>query len=419
MSYVNAYEIPADFEMVMGPAETPWDIHMQQYNCSIIRNGDGEYFVYNPFFEMKYQEKMYKITSDFDFKMIVKARYYQFAAVVELKKNLRGYGNHAGIFKKYLRNLLVLPTGAGKTLTSLLVFADPDIREILTGSRDKKVKILFVAHRHRLLKQAVDTYEQSDWVEIRTMMASANCNAAAFEEAWDITIIDEAHHEAMKSIQVQLEFLIEKPILLLTATPIRKDGLMIKADKQISTLNREDAEKYGFLARAGVYSVIDYDLENKTTLVKRILEEFADTMGQTIIFTQYTKDVEALENFIRYLGFSAIGITGKMSEKETDNVLEAFSNKEVQFVINCTKLDEGIDVSGVETVLVGRNYNSYNQLNQVIGRVVRPDCPATVWQLVNPFKENLDATKIVHSPTFHRVYEYVNNAWEYDDLKAA
>lgn len=415
----TVFELPAGFEFVLEPALPSKQPELREFGMAIIKDSEGNLFAYNPLLKVKFGTEMYPVDEDFDFDLITVARYYQYQAVQELKKNLLGYDNHAGVFKKYLRNLLVLPTGAGKTLASLLVFSDPEIREILTGSRTQVVKVLFVAHRNRLLTQAVETYARSKWVEIHTQMAKTNYDKTFIDLGWDITIIDEAHHEAMKSIQVQLEHLVNKPILLLTATPIRKDGMLIKADKEIRTLTREDAEAYGFLARAGVYSVVDYDLVSKTDLVKDILSEFGEDMGQTIIFTQYRKDVEQIVAHLSLMGLSAVGIGSNTQKADEEAVLSAFSSKDIQFIVNCTKLDEGVDVSGVETVLIGRNYGSYNQINQVVGRVVRPDCPATVWQLVNPFRENLDATSILHRPMFHRVYEYVNGDWEYDDLKVS
>lgn len=46
--------------------------------------------------------------------------------------------------------ILVLPTGAGKTLTA--------VRWLLQNAIDKKRKVLWIAHRHLLLEQAADSF---------------------------------------------------------------------------------------------------------------------------------------------------------------------------------------------------------------------------------------------------------------------
>ncbi len=51
------------------------------------------------------------------------------------------------------KGLLVLPTGGGKTLTA--------VHWMLKNFIDKGQKVLWIAHRHELLNQALDTVKNS------------------------------------------------------------------------------------------------------------------------------------------------------------------------------------------------------------------------------------------------------------------
>ena len=71
-------------------------------------------------------------------------RWYQLAA-----RNMTNDALRAG----ETRILVVLPTGAGKTITVAATMGGAEIREVL-GIKDRNIRVLFVAHKHRLLTQA-------------------------------------------------------------------------------------------------------------------------------------------------------------------------------------------------------------------------------------------------------------------------
>jgi len=93
-------------------------------------------------------------------------------------------------------------------------------------------------------------------------------------------------------------------------------------------------------------------------------------------------------------------------------LLDQFSEGAVQFIVNCNKINEGVDVKGCTDVLLGRQFGSYAQLNQVIGRAARPDSPCNVWELINPLSaRNLDTTVVVGTPEFHRLVGKEGGQW--------
>lgn len=215
----------------------------------------------------------------------------------------------------------------------------------------------------------------------------------------------------MSTIQYHLDKLGDKPIIGLTATPDRADGCLIKFDIIVNPISREQAVAEGYLAPTHIHTFVDVPSKEKTVVLTDILENYAHEMGQTMVFVKTKKEVSAITNVLTTLGYDAVGVL-TMSEKELNTTLERFSAGEVQFIVNCNKINEGVDVKGCTDVLLGRQFGSYPQLNQVIGRAARPDSECNVWELINPLSgRNLDTTVVVGTPESHRLVSKEGGEW--------
>jgi superfamily II DNA or RNA helicase len=329
-------------------------------------------------------------------------RWYQIAARNQVEQALEDG-------KK--RILVVLPTGAGKTLTSGMIFNSARVRKALNVPADRPLRLMFIAHKHRLLSQAETTYAAAEGVQIIIQSAFSDIPQKLLDEGWDITCIDEAHHEAMMSIQYQLEKIGDMPIIGLTATPDRADGCLIKFEEIVAPISREQAVAEGYLAATQLYSFVDAPEKDKTRILKDMFDSYAEHMGQTMVFVRTKREVGIIAEYLRDLGYSAIAILSQ-TERELDRILNDFSQGKYQFIVNCNKINEGVDVGGCESVVLGRQFGSYPQLNQVIGRAARPDCDCRVWELINPLSGyNLDTTVIVGTPELHKLVYRKNGKW--------
>lgn len=309
------------------------------------------------------------------------------------------------------RILVVLPTGAGKTITSGLIFSSQEVRAALGVKENEKLRLLFIAHKHRLLTQAEQAYADAAGVEFIQQSAFSDIPDEVLAAGWHMTCIDEAHHEAMMTIQYQLEKIGDYPILGLTATPDRADGCLIKFEEIVNPISREQAVEEGWLAETFLHSFVDTPAKYKTEIVSDIIRNFGHQMGQTMIFMRTKKEVAEITELLVDLGYAAIAIVNQ-SEHELDRLLNEFSDGNVQFVVNCNKINEGVDVKGCTDVLLGRQFGSYPQLNQVIGRAARPDSDCNVWELINPLSgRNLDTTVVVGTPKMHRLVHKVRGDW--------
>ena len=204
----------------------------------------------------------------------------------------------------------------------------------------------------------------------------------------------------------------DKPIIGLTATPDRADGMLIKFEEIIHPLSREDAVNEGYLAPTYLNSVIDTPARNKVPALMRLFSEYGHEMEQTMVFVRTIAEVEAVTAYLNEIGYNARSII-RQSDAEVDSLLDDFSAKRFQFVVNCNKINEGVDVKYCSTVVLGRQFGSYPQLNQVIGRAARPDSPCNVWELINPLSGyNLDTTVVVGTPERHRLISTVRGQYE-------
>lgn len=327
------------------------------------------------------------------------ARWFQIAALHAVEQEL-----HNGTD----RILVVLPTGAGKTITSGLIFSSLEVRKALKIKGSRKLNLLFIAHKHRLLSQAETAYAAANNVNLILQSAFS---PVPDDVEWDIACIDEAHHEAMMTIQYQLDNLGNKPIIGLTATPDRADGMIIKFGAIINPITREQAVEEGFLAPTFLNTIVDTPAKDKVPVTKMVIDEYGNEFGQTMMFFKTKREVREVTQYLKSLGYKATAILDQ-TEKQLDILLEEFSAGKVQFLLNCNKINEGVDVKGCTDVFLGRQFGSYPQLNQVIGRAARPDSDCNVWELINPISgRNLDTTVVVGTPERHRLISKKRGKW--------
>ncbi len=332
------------------------------------------------------------------------------------------------------RVLVVAPTGSGKTLTNGTILLSDRVRRAL-GKPGMPLRVLFVSHAHRLLTQAERAYEEElgfrtvteknakssyMWANAAERLSGVPSHTtevfyqSAFSSIpdnleFDLVVIDETHHESMTTIQMKLDVLGGHPFLGLTATPDRPDHCLLKFDKTVCPLTRQQAVDEGYLAPAHLHDFVD--LTHSTKFYQSVLENYAPQMGQTIIFARTKVEVAIYNTLLTNLGYNSVALLDQRPA-EIDKVLDRFSAGEHQFIINCARLREGVDVKGCTDVVLFRQFGSLVALNQVIGRASRPDSDCNVWSMVDPLStRNHDATAIVGIPETRRLISYERGHW--------
>lgn len=296
-------------------------------------------------------------------------------------------------------NLIVQPTGSGKTITIACSLGSDMIKQAL-GVSGRPLRIVFIAHLHRLLTQAERTFAEDNSVDLRLHTPHTDIPDGDFE--WcDAIVMDEAHHEAMMSVQLQLSKMIHKPLIGLTATPDRADGMVIKFENIIEPCTREEAVAEGWLAETSLWSFVDTSGRDKTSIVKQIVNQYHGIMGGTLVFMRTKNEARVICAHIADLGYRVVFLDTQTPD-EMNTILDDFSRGEYDFIINCNRLGEGVDVTGCVSVILGKTVGSYPLLNQVVGRAARPDSDCQIFELVNPLSgRNLDTSVVVGTPTSH------------------
>lgn len=218
------------------------------------------------------------------------------------------------------------------------------------------------------------------------------------EDAYDLVIVDEAHHAMAGVFQTCLKALKPKYLLGMTATPWRGDGLSLSELfgpplKQVSLV---DGMTMGFLAEVdyhlfndninweeiakitgGSYSIRDLNrrlfLPQRDDAVVDTLMKFASHAEQpkVIIFCPSIDHSEKLSSTLSMTGkFICKNLSG-LDKFERNKILMEFAAGKINAVSAVDVLNEGIDVPDVNTIVFLRATHSRRIFVQQLGRGLR------------------------------------------------
>jgi superfamily II DNA or RNA helicase len=317
------------------------------------------------------------------------------------------------------RNLLVAATGTGKTVMAAMDYLR--LRSALPRAR-----LLFVAHRQEILRQAQATFCQALrdpsfgelWVDretpsrfdhvfasIQSLSANGLANLAA--DHFDIVIVDEFHHAAASSYRLLLGQIRPRELLGLTATPERTDGLSVLeyfGDRIAAELRLWDAIEQRRLcpfSYFGIYDDIDlsevhwhrgrgYDVQGLTNVLT------ADDARARFVLQELNKVVVDVHR-IRALGFcvsvthaqfmarifnqhglpsKAIWADSNIAERE--QALRDLQTGKIRVLFSVDLFNEGVDLPAVDTLLMLRPTESATLFLQQLGRGLRLDASKSV-----------------------------------------
>lgn len=331
-------------------------------------------------------------------------RYYQTGAAEKVAQYLK---------KGFNRILVKGPTGCGKTFTSKMVAISEEIREHLGLVEGEKMRILYIAGKNRLLRQAIEEFnDTSDVVEIVPQSAFSAIPDDVMKKGWTITMIDECHHEPMGSIQKILGDLIQRPIVGLTADDERGDGLLLKFDTVVTAITNRDAAERGFIEKTGINTIVDTGTQDKTEITCDLLKKYNTHMGNSIIFLRTQSEVRKVYRYAKHtLKLDVEFLETGCSEADLDEKLDNLASGKTQFLINCQKVGEGVDTQNVTDVLLMRSFNSAAEMRQYVGRSTRPDSPSTAWELCNPFIDSHNVSEIAGAVKYQRLLSIKDGAW--------
>ena len=301
----------------------------------------------------------------------------------------------------FLRTLLVLPTGCGKTIVFSKIVEDM----VRSGRR-----CLILAHRGELLDQAADKLLQTTGLRCSVEKAEETCLDSWYRvtvgsiqslmrekrlgqfpaDYFDVIVVDEAHHALSDGYQRVLTYFDEARVLGVTATPDRGDmrnlGQYFEHLAYEYTLPR--AIKDGYLcpikavtipltldlSHVGVQAG-DFKNSDIDTTLDPYLHQIAEEMRtycenrKTVVFLPLVRTSQKFCRLLNVQGFRAAEVHGTSLDRA--EVLKAFDEGKYNVLCNSMLLTEGWDCPSVDCVVVLRPTKVRSLYSQMVGRGTR------------------------------------------------
>lgn len=347
--------------------------------------------------KMNYDEAHKRVNSLNLFKDIeeIKPNYMQKKALESLKSFRKNGENKA---------LVIASTGSGKTYMSAF-----DVEEFNGKS------FLFLVHREEILYSAKETFinmklvkeeetsiftgnkkEYTDYMFSTVQTMSKYCEIFEKDD-FDYIIIDEAHHVTSKSYQNIIQHFKPKFLLGMTATPERGDGgdiFDVFDDNIALDLRLRDALAHDLVAPFHYFGIDDITVDYGSVSLDKISEmskllkinkrvefiieklNFYGWDGEKLKGLGFCIDINhavyMAEEFTKR-GIPSIALTGKdKPDKRRDSIKKLQDESDpLEMIFTVDIFNEGIDIPGINVVLMLRPTNSPIIFVQQLGRGLR------------------------------------------------
>ncbi len=316
--------------------------------------------------------------------------------------------------RNFHRNLVVAATGTGKTMLAAFDYA----RQI--GSDGVRPRLLFVAHRGELLKQALESFRQvmrdysfgellrggghepSSHDHLFATIQSVRSRGLVEQhppDFWRYVVVDEFHHAAADSYRGLLDHLQPGILLGLTATPERTDGLNILhwfGGRIATEIRLWDALERQLLAPFDYYGIHDgvdlrdvvwtprgYDLRGLSDIytghnlrAALVIQEFGKRYGdvrnaRALGFCVSVEHAAFMAQAFNTSGIPAISVSGETDAVDRDTAIARLRRREVNAIFTCDLYNEGVDIPEADCLLMLRPTESPTVFLQQLGRGLR------------------------------------------------
>ena len=296
-------------------------------------------------------------------------------------------------FKKFDRQLIQLPTGAGKTwVFCKYLKKNSDSALIICPSIELKQQIFDTCKLFDIRDVSFNIHDtrKNHVVTTHSLCFEKNLEVIKRKQYQNV-IIDEAHHSHSPTYKKFLKYTNPSTkILGCTATPERLDGknLLDIFERLTYHKNIYDLVNAGYLADIEAYRIktqqkiakrandfrsvelrlLDNDQRNNI-IINTFMENCTDK--KTLIFCLNIEHSLKIAQTLRKKNIKSAYVHGKMKRSERKDVLSKFKNGEIQVVTNCQILTEGFDEPSIEALMITRPTASKSLYCQMIGRGLR------------------------------------------------
>ena len=371
-----------EFQKLKFLPEISLDNYKIMYNENVIRNKNINYII----------EEHTKKDKEFD---VITKNIMQLEVLSKLEK-LRKNGENKG--------LIIAATGTGKTYLSAF-----------DANAFNAKKLLFIVHNKEIAINAKKTFEkifsntksygyacdgdfeiEKDF--IFALPGTINNRLDSIDKnLFDYIIFDEAHRIASNEQQKIYNHFRPKFILGMTATPERMDGKDIYNyfdDNIVSNIRLKKALNDNLLAPFHYFGISDdtnykdSDFNNLKEMTKKLninrrakfIIEKMELYGYTgeskrkcLAFCVTKEHAIYMCDRFKEKGYNSIVLTGDNSTKDRNNAINNLmdENNELEFIFTLDIFNEGVDIPGVNLILMLRPTNSATIFIQQLGRGLR------------------------------------------------
>ena len=300
--------------------------------------------------------------------------------------------------------LLISATGTGKTYLSAFAV-----------KKAKPKRLLFLAHREQILKQACKTFAKiipdiqygilsANHKDFHKPYLFATINMLSKEENltqfapthFDYIIIDETHRAGASSYLKILNYFQPQFLLGMTATPERTDGFDIYQlfDHNIAyEIRLNQAMQENLLCPFHYFGITDITVDDQeindnstfndlTTdaRVTHIINQsqyygFSGERLRGLIFCSQIEEAQILSQKFNERGFNTISLSGKDSQETRTNAIHKLEQKErstgLDYIFTVDIMNEGIDIPAINQIIMLRPTKSAIIFVQQLGRGLR------------------------------------------------
>lgn len=306
---------------------------------------------------------------------------------------------------QHLKNLVVMPTGTGKTV----LFSMLSNHVVKNQGR----RVLILAHREELIQQAGDKLARSTGLESSIEKAEQS-GVGSFHKVivgsvqtlcrdnrlktypadfFDYIVVDETHRILAKTYQKILNYFASARVLGVTATPSRGDkqslGKYFDAIAYEYPLHQAIDDGWLSPIRARTcpldidissckVSAGDYQLGDLGEALTPYLEAVADEMlkycrdRKTLLFLPLVETSKLMADILTRKGIECRHVDGSFAKTNRSDALDWFADSPRGTALcNAMLLTEGYDQADIDCVIVLRPTKSTGLYAQMIGRGTR------------------------------------------------
>lgn len=297
--------------------------------------------------------------------------------------------------------LLISATGTGKTYLSAF-----DVKKF--GPE----KTLFLAHREKILKQAMESFKKvlgkdinagilsgsskdfsSDYLfSTVNMMSRKDVQEKFSKDEFDYIIIDESHRAAAESYKKIVGYFKPEFLLGMTATPERTDeeNVFEIFDYNIAyEIRLKQALEENILCPFHYYGITDidgredYDDLRKVSPAERAgfvaekieIYSYDNKRKRGLMFCSTVEECKALSEEFNKLGYRTVPLSGEDSEEKREEMIKRLEMEEgekaLDYILSVDILNEGVDIPSLNQIIMLRPTQSPIVFVQQLGRGLR------------------------------------------------